>query len=52
MYLAKTRAVAFSEEKSAKKHKRYYIPSRYTLREKTDRNISSYIKKEDLVWKE
>lgn len=49
MYLAKTRAISFSEERIKRKKAQYYIPIRYNLRKKTNSEISSHVKREDLI---
>lgn len=50
MLLVKTRSVPLSKEKPKRNpNKAYYVPSNYSRIKKTDRNISSYVKNEDLV---
>lgn len=50
MYLNKTRAVPFSQEKPIeKKNKRYYTPARYSLKKKTSTELSAHVKSEDCV---
>lgn len=50
MYLAKTRAVPFSEEKTdQKKPKQYYRPPRYSRKKKTPAEQSVHVRNEELI---
>ena len=49
MYLVKTRAVPFSEEKPVEKKTKRYIPPRYSSKKKTPTEQSAHVKSEDLV---
>lgn len=47
--LTRNRAIPLSEEKPKKRLKQYYVPRNYSTVKKTDRNISSHVKREDIV---
>lgn len=47
--LTRNRAILLSEEKPKKHLKQYYVPRNYSTVKKTDRNISSHVKREDIV---
>ena len=49
MYLVKTRAVPFSEEKPVEKKTKRYIPPRYSSKKKAPTEQSAHVKNEDLV---
>lgn len=47
-YIARTHSISLSEKKLPRR-KKYYVPIRYTFIKKSEFNVSTIVKKEDLV---